>query len=137
MNAKHVLIINSDLPTGLALNCAAILGMSLGARLDNPLGPDVPDADGVLHGGLTQVPVPILSASTDRMADLRLEAERCRSEELTVLDFTREAQSSATYDLYSEKLAAVATNKAHYCAIMLRGPRKIVDRLTRQLGLYR
>jgi len=135
--AKYVLIVNSELPVGLALNCAAILGMSLGARLDGALGPDVPDRDGVLHRGLTQVPVPILTATSERLAALRMEAEASGREDLTVLDFTKEAQSSATYDLYRERLGGVGTADAEYCAVMLQGPRKLVDRLTRQLPLYR
>jgi len=51
MNVKCVIVIDRDLPPGLAANAAAALGMSLGAQVDGLIGPDVADADGVVHRG--------------------------------------------------------------------------------------
>lgn len=132
---KTVVVVDRDLAPGLALNAAFILGMSLGARLDAPLGADLADADGVVHAGITSIPVPVLAADKQYLATLRVAAAGV--DNLLTLDFTGVAQTSATYELYAESLAATRTVDAEYRAILLSGPRKVVERLSGNLPLFR
>jgi hypothetical protein len=137
MASKTVVIVDADLPKGLALNAAFILGLSFGLRSDFELGPDVIDADCVGHAGITSVPIPILAADQDTLAAIRVAAAQSPNGALAIVDFSAVAQSSATYALYTERMAATHTLDAGYRAIALHGPRKAVKRLSGQLPLLR
>ena len=45
-NEKCVMIINQNLPAGVAANTAAIMGISLGKQKPQIVGPDVADKNG-------------------------------------------------------------------------------------------
>lgn len=134
---KTVVVVDRDLAPGLALNAFFILGVSLGAQLDAPLGPDLPDADGVIHPGITSFPVPVLAASRTELAAIRVAAAQASPESLLVLDFSNVAQSSATYPFYATRLVETRTLDCEYRAVLLRGPTKLVGRLTGSLPLFR
>ena len=57
---KCVMVIDGALPTGVIANTAAILGVTLGKRQPDAVGPDVTDKGGRLHLGIVALPVPIL-----------------------------------------------------------------------------
>jgi hypothetical protein len=137
MASKTVVIVDADLPKGLALNAAFILGLSFGLRSDLELGLDVVDADGVGHAGITSVPIPILATDQNTLASIRVAAAQSPNSALSVIDFSAVAQLSQTYALYTERMTATHTLDAEYRAIVLHGPRKAVERLSGQLPLLR
>lgn len=68
---KCVLVIDGALPAGVAANTAAILGITLGKRFPEIVGPDVADAAGRVHTGITGSPIPILKGDRALLHDLR------------------------------------------------------------------
>lgn len=128
---KCVVVIDEDLPVGLAANTAAILGISLGKRCPALVGSDVRDKDGRLHTGVIETPVPILKASSDALAALY--AAACGT--LTVLDFSALAQSCRTYDEFIQRMAATHTDGLHTIGLALLGPKKQINALTGHLPL--
>lgn len=85
---KCVMVIEGGLPAGVASNTAAILGITLGKTLPEIVGPDVADAAGRVHVGITGAPIPILKGDRALLYELR---ERLCAEEfsdLLTVDFS-------------------------------------------------
>ena len=72
-NATHkcVLVIDNAQPTGIVANIASVLSMTLGCRVSNIVSHDVYDKQGERHLGITQLPIPILGASQEKIKELR------------------------------------------------------------------
>jgi hypothetical protein len=128
------LILAADLPAGLAANTAAVLGVSIGRRFPI-VGPDLPDAGGELHRGLTTVPLPTLKAAPERLAAIR--AAAIAETALYVVDITQAAQTTTNYEDYAERLLAGEATAHVYLGMALCGPLKAVRRLSGNLPLYR
>jgi hypothetical protein len=134
-NVKLAIVVDGALPPGLAANTAAVLSLSLGRRVGTLIGPDLKDGDGSVHPGITTVPIPILTATAERLKDIRDRA--AGDDELLVVDFTDSAQRSRTYDDYAELLRDARGETIAYLGVALYGPRKPVQRLTGSLPLLR
>ena len=101
--AKCVLVMDENLPTGILANAAAILGITLGRKIPECVGEDVTDASGCIHKGIISIPVPVLKGNAGLIKTLR---EKLYSEDfrdLTVVDFSDVSQSCNTYDVYIQK----------------------------------
>ena len=68
---KIVIILDPDLPPGVKANAAAVLAFSASRQVPGGIGPEVADADGGRHPGITSLPIPVLGCPDDRLADLR------------------------------------------------------------------
>lgn len=134
-NHKVAIVVDGALPAGLAANTAAVLMLSMGKLVDGLLGPDLKDADGSTHVGITTVPIPILTADTATVTEIREKA--VGDSELVVVDFTDCAQRTKTYDDYAKLLEAASGGELRYLGVALYGPRKPVQRLTGSLPLLR
>jgi hypothetical protein len=130
---KLAIVIDDTLPAGLVANTAAVLAMTLGSRQASVIGPDLKDADGSLHPGITTLPIPVLVADQDTVRRIRAQAV----DDVLLVDFTETAQRSRTYDEYTEKLAATGEADLSYLGIALFGPRKPIQKLTGSLRLLR
>jgi hypothetical protein len=133
--SRCAVVVNEALPAGLAANAASVITMTLGRRVDGLIGPDVRDADGVLHAGIVLIPVAILTANAERIKVIRNEAQS--DAEAVCVGFTALAQSCKTYGEYVERMGAAATADLEYVAIGLFGPKRLVNRLTGSLPLLR
>ncbi|MFZ5967745.1 MAG: DUF2000 domain-containing protein [Bacillota bacterium] len=131
---KCVMIIDKELPIGLIANTAAVLGMSLGQGIEGIIGPDVTDKDQVVHKGITNVPIPILSSEKDRIKEIydRLRAEN--NEEILIIDFNAIAQKSKSYDDYIEKISNAESDALNYLGICVYGPKKAVNKVCGSIG---
>jgi hypothetical protein len=134
-NTKIAIVVDGALPPGLAANTAAVLAMSLGRRLAELIGADLKDGDGSVHPGITNTPIPILTAPADRVKDIR--ARAASDDDLFIVDFTDRAQQSKTYDDYADLLRDATSESLAYLGVALYGPRKPVQRLTGSLPLLR
>ncbi|HEV8555485.1 MAG TPA: DUF2000 domain-containing protein [Actinophytocola sp.] len=134
---KVAIVVDEALPPGLAANTAAVLTLTLGRRIEGVLGPDLKDADGSTHTGITTVPIPILTASAATVKQIRNTAASDDNSELLVVDFTDCAQRTKTYDDYARLLEAAGDDDLGYLGVALYGPRKPVQRLTGSLPLLR
>ena len=92
---KCVMVIDSELPTGVIANTSAILGMTLGKRFPEQVGNDVTDASEKTHLGIITVPVPILKGSREMLKKLRENLYNTEFNDLTVVDFSDVAQAAS------------------------------------------
>ena len=132
---KCVLIIDEQLPAGLAVNTGVVLAFTLGSRMAALIGPDVLDGSGQNHPGITTLPFPILKARAEQIKAIRLRAGEMDG--LFAVDFTDAAQSSKAYQDYTAKLAALQTEELQYLGLALYGKREAINKLTGSLSLLR
>ncbi len=132
-NPKCVLVIDPELPRWLIANTASVLSITLGERIGEFVGPDVPDESGVDHIGITQLPIPILQADPEQIKQLRNNA--IDREDVFVVDFNRTAQSSKYYEEYIDRLAAQQPGEISYLGVGLYGHRKRIDKLIKGLPM--
>lgn len=131
---KIVMIINDELPTGLAMNTAAVLGISLGRLNKKIVGSDLIDKSETKHFGITNTPVPILSANKTEIKKIYITS--LSYDEIQVIDFSKTAQTSLDYKDYQDKLKNLATDQIQMSGICISGPVKKVKKLTSSLKLY-
>jgi hypothetical protein len=134
---KLAIVVDVDLSPGLAANTAAVLALSLGRQLESIIGPELKDASGGAHAGITTVPIPILVADARTVKEIRRRAAAQDDAGLLVVDFTDCAQRTRTYDDYARLLEAAAEDDITYLGVAMHGPRKLVQRLTGSLPLMR
>lgn len=132
---KCVMVLDEELPVGLAVNTAGVLAITLGRDVEDILGSEVLDGSGLRHAGITKIPIPILKASEDAVRNIRLRAEEI--EDLLAVDFTDAAQTAKKYDDYIRKIKAVPSGKLGYLGVALYGDKKMVNKLTGSLPLLR
>lgn len=140
MNAeseKCVIILDERLPLGVIANTAAILGITMGMKMPDVVGEDVPDAEGKTHTGIIQFPVPILRGNEETLKQIRTRLFEPGFAELTVVDFSELAQSCKTYGEFIGKMARTPEAALRYIGIAICGERKKVNKLTGSLPLLR
>jgi Protein of unknown function (DUF2000) len=132
---RLAIVLDGTLPAGLAANAAAVLALTLGRHTDGVLGPDVPDADGRAHRGITALTVPVLSATPDELRGLVTAADA--AEGVLAVDFASVAQAARRYEDYVDALATAGTAEHSYVGVGLAGPKRAVSRLVGNFRLYR
>jgi len=132
---KAVMIIADDLPAGLAINTAAVLGATLGNKLAYMIGEDIPDASHQQHAGLTWIPLPMLKATREEVQ--RIYAAAKQQDDLLVIGFSEPAQAARTYDSYKAALETLAAEEIKYSGIAVYGDKAMVTGLTKKLSLYK
>jgi hypothetical protein len=131
---RCVVIVDEELPPGLAANAAAMVALTLGATVDGLPGADLVDADGHSHPGLIAAGIPILAASRVQLSDLHARAQR---ESVGVVDLPAFGQQTTDYESVIERVGHTPAAELEYLGIALHGPRRAVSRLTGSLRLLR
>ena len=134
---KCVIVANENMPMGLLVNTAALLGISLGQKFPELVGQDVADASGQVHPGLIIIPLPILKGDASRLRSLREQVSAMDDDELYMVDFSDVAQSCLTYPDYMEKSDATREEHYTYLGLAIYGDKKKVNKLTGSLPLLR
>jgi len=132
---KCVMVIADELPSGLAVNAAGVLAITLGRRVESLVGPDVVDGSGQLHAGLINITLPVLKADRDIIKQIRMKASALP--DLLVVDLTEPAQTSRTYQDYTKRMAGLPAEELGYLAVALYGNKKAINKLTGNLPLLR
>jgi hypothetical protein len=133
---KCAIVIDGALPAGLAMNAAAVLALSLGDAYGRAiLGPDIKDADGQVHTGITAAPIPILRAESENLSGIA--AKAYADPELFLVDFTAVAQASRDYADYTEVTGRTGAAEHTYVGVALVGSKRAVNKVTGSLPLYR
>jgi Protein of unknown function (DUF2000) len=135
LTGKCVIVIDGSLPLGLMLNTAAALGVSIGAKLENILGPDAMDRSHQNHVGLIQMGLPILKATAPMLQKLRDAAALIP--DLLLVDFSQEAQVAKSRDEYLEAIREKQSSEILYLGLALYGDRRKVSSMTGSLPLIR
>ena len=136
-NVKCVMIVDENLPLGIAANTAAIMGITLGKKMPEVVGADVADKTGSEHLGIIEFPVPILKGDAERIKAIREKLYEPDFSDLTVVDFSDLAQSCKTYDEFIGKMKATSESDLRYFGIAICGAKKKVNRLTGNMPLLR
>ncbi|WP_245930264.1 DUF2000 domain-containing protein [Allonocardiopsis opalescens] len=132
---KWVIVVDQELPAGLAANAAVCLGAAAGRALPEVVGPGGPDASGSHHPGLPWTGCAILAAD---QATVRAIRERAAAKaELHLVAMPALAQESRVYDGYLAALAATPEPELRYYGLSLIGARNKVDKLVGRLPLLR
>lgn len=134
-SAKCVMVLDEQLPIGLAVNTAAVLALTLGSRMEALIGPDVMDGSERVHVGITTLPIPILKADVEALK--RLWARANESETVFVVDFTDAAQTSHTYEIYTRRIGEARADQLRYLGLALYGKKETINKLTGNLPLLR
>jgi len=137
ISKKCVLIIDNTQPTGIIANTASVLSITLGKQIDGIVSHDIYDKQGEKHLGITQMPIPILGTSRDRIKEIRKNILSLKSEDLVLVDFSNIAQQSKTYDNYESVMLSTDENEIEYVGIAICGDKKIVNKATGNLSLIR
>ena len=131
---RTVIVIDRDLPKGLAANAAAVLAHGFGSRVPGLIGADFDDAAGASHTGLIPTGLPVLGADGADLPALRVAAvERG----LVVVDLPAAGQQTTDYDEFRAAVAGVEAAELRYLAVLVSGPPRTVRKLTGSLGLLR
>lgn len=136
-NVKCVMIMDENLPLGIAANTAAIMGITLGKKMPEAVGADVADQTGSEHLGIIAFPVPILKGDGERIRAIREKLYEPDFSDLTVVDFSDLAQSCRTYDEFIGKMRVTPESDLRYFGIAICGDKKKVNRLTGNMPLLR
>lgn len=134
---KCVIVLREDLPAGVAANTAAILGITLGQRRPDLVGPDAADGGGKRHPGIIQIPVPVLRADVAQLREIQDKLESLKFQGVTAVDFSTLAQGCRTYGEFLEKMAGAVPDSLEELGLLLCGSAKQVNRLTGSLPLLR
>src|SRR5262245_31311627 len=119
--ARTVIVIDRDLPKGLAANAAAVLAHGFGARVPELVGPDFEDAGGASHVGLIPTGVPVLGAAA---ADLTALRDAAAEQGLLVVDLPTVAQQTTDYEVFRTAVASAEPGALTYLAVLVSGPPK-------------
>lgn len=134
---KCVMIVDSDLPIGIQVNTAAVLGVSLASEIKGLTGKKLIDKDGVLHEGVTNIPIPILTLSSEEIKQKYNQLLKIDDNEIRVIGFNDVAQKSLEYDDYELKLAQTNNNTINYLGVCIYGPKKKINKLTGNIKMLR
>lgn len=134
---KCVLIIDNVQPTGIVANIASVLSMTLGGKVGNIVSHDVYDKQGEKHLGITQLPIPILGATQEKIKEIRDHLISLDRKDLVLVDFSTVAQYSKTYEEYEQVMKETDNNDLHYIGIGVYAEKKIVNKSTGNLSLIR
>lgn len=134
---KCVIIVDDSAPFGIIANIVSILSLSLGKCRPDIIGVDIVDKDGHNHIGLVQVPVPVLSAPSEKLAEIRNLVYNELSDVVSCVDFTNIAQNCMTYDDYTNTLAQSESKDLVYYGLALTGDKKKINKITGSMKLLR
>lgn len=127
------MVIDKELPLGLIANTAAILGCSLDHYVNSIVGNETYDKDNVMHKGLIQIPLPVLSSSRDEIKKLYDDLSKNHSDQVIVIDFNDVAQKCKDYEDYIKKLSCVYSSELNYLGICIYGSKKVINKATGSL----
>ncbi|MGM3160250.1 DUF2000 domain-containing protein [Dickeya undicola] len=132
---RCTIIIDKDLPAGLAMNAASVIGISFGRIVENLVGPDMQSLDKVNYPGVIYSPLPVLLATGEYLHEIQASAEN--DNDIYIMPFSALAQSCKTYDEYGERISSVNSENIELVAIGLIGPKKKITKMTGNLPLYK
>lgn len=135
---KLVMVIDKELPLGMIANTAAVLGISLSKVFPQDIvGPDVQDADGNTHIGITSQTIPVLGGNREQIKEIRNRLFDAAFADVATIDFSEVAQKSLEYDDYIGALSCLPSADMYYLGVCLYGPKKKINKLTGNIALLR
>ncbi|ANN16597.1 hypothetical protein SD37_13635 [Amycolatopsis orientalis] len=130
---KWVIVVNSELPPGRAVNAAVCTAVATTSAVTGLLGDEAVDAGGERYSGLPWVGCTVLSADGEKLRALR--AKAAASPGCHVADMPAVAQRIRVYADFLATMKEIPTGEMDYCAIGIVGPRNRIDKLVGKLPL--
>lgn len=124
-NEKCVMVIDENLASGIIVNTAAIMGITLGKEKPEVVGRDVSDRSGSQHLGIIEFPVPILKGNSSLIRSIRGKLYEPEISDLSVVDFSDLAQGCKTYGEYIEKMEKTSEAELNYLGIAVCGAKEL------------
>lgn len=94
-------------------------------------------ADAALHPGIVTLPIPVLKSNAAGLRALRSRLREPGFDTVFVADFSDVARRCRTYPEYVASAAGIPEQEFTYLALLLRGPKEQINRLTGSLPLLR
>jgi len=132
---RCVIVINQDLPIGLAINAASIIGVGIGNKIKQLIGQDLTSVDGIDYPGVISSSLPILKTTNEIIKKIQKDCSKL--EGIYFLPFSLIAQSCKNYDDYAHKLTNTQDQDIQIAAIGLVGNKSKVNKLTGSLLLFK
>lgn len=132
---RSAIVVDRDLPIGLAANAAAVLALSLGAMHPDLPGPAFVDGGGESHPGLFRSGLPILKGKRTEIARARTAARE--EDGVVVIDMPAVGQTTNDYERFRGLVAATGSAEIAYAGIAVHGPGPVVRDLTKRFSLLR
>lgn len=134
---KFALILEANMPCGVAINTVGHLSAQLGTLAAELAGEGVTDATGNRHSGIPIFPNVILKAPQEELRlRLALAGSLAEKNGLLVLDYPEQGYTTATDDEYRAEIAKADEADLKFLGILIFGPRKRVNEITRGLELW-
>jgi hypothetical protein len=130
---KWVVVVDSALPPGRAVNAAVCAAAATSAAVAGLLGDDALDADGGTHPGLPWAGCSILVADAATLGAVR--ARAASSSGTFVAGMPSAAQRTRVYADYVTTMGETAAADVEYAAVSVVGPRNRVDKIVGRLPL--
>ena len=132
---RAAIVVSEALGPGHAANAAAVLALTLGARVPDLPGPPAVDGDGVVHPGLYPAGLPVLRARPEALRELHRRA--CDADGVAVIAFPALGQTTTDYDAFTAAVNDTPTAELELIAVLVCGPAKPIRSLTGSFGLMR
>jgi hypothetical protein len=130
---KWVVVVDSSVPTGRAVNAAICVAGATVAGVAGLLGPAAHDAVGGTHPGLPWAGCTVLAADADTLRTIR---DKAAAQEGTfVADMPEAAQQTRVYDEYLQIMSQSGADAVTYLAVSVVGPKNRIDKLVGKLPL--
>lgn len=130
---RCVIVLNEDLPSGKAVNAAAVIALTVGQRHPVLVGAPFTDADQKEYDGLIPIGIPVLAASADILSAL---LASCNELALDKVIFPVEGQETNDYAEFTAAVQARKTDQLRLLGIAIIGGKKAVRKLTAQCKLF-
>ncbi len=132
---RCAIVIDKKISSGLAINAASVIAISLGKNIGNLVGKDLQSHDHRHYPGVIYSPLPILTACEAHIKEIFASAEE--ADDIYIMPFSSLAQSCKTYDEYEGKIASVSSENIQLVAVGLVGAKKKITAMIGSLPLYK
>ncbi|MBS3102117.1 DUF2000 domain-containing protein [Candidatus Woesearchaeota archaeon] len=132
---KLVIVINEKVEIGKAMNALsfAMLGFGANANKDELKLNQYIDADGNVHSDISEMPIVILKANSNKIRNLR---KLAMENNVQFVDFV-DTMSIGTYQEEYNLTKTKKDEELDYWAIVLFGSRDLVTEWTKKFSLYK
>ena len=133
MVMKIVITLNDELGKGHLANAAACIASGLFNKEDGILGPQI-EGDGFTYIPITNIPILIVKKANKTWKEL---LDRAKRNKLKYMVFTKEGQSTTSYDSYVERVTGKSIDEVEVIGIGVLGDAQQVTRFSGDLGLLK
>lgn len=133
---KIVIVLDSKLEMGVALNVVGHLSMALGYHAENHMGrKNLSDASNGLHLGISRYPIIITKAKGGKLRNGLLKAKA--SSNVLVVDYPSIMYETEHDDELADALSSLSEDSIEYYGFIMYGKTEEVDGISGKFSLWR